>query len=72
VDSALGRHADPARALHFEPGHALVVDGTNHMELLNRPEVTEVLRRWLCTDTGSREPAPLAPAPLVRRDPHTG
>lgn len=72
VDSALGRHADPARALHFEPGYALVVDGTNHMELLNRPEVTEVLRRWLCTDTGSREPAPLAPAPLVRRDPHTG
>jgi pimeloyl-ACP methyl ester carboxylesterase len=67
VDSALGRHADPAQALHFEPGREHVFDGMNHMALLNRPEVTQALRRWLCADTDSREPD--SPA---RRDLHTG
>ncbi len=52
VDSALGRHADPARHLHFEPGLRLVFDGMNHMALLDRPEVTQALLRWLCPGSG--------------------
>jgi pimeloyl-ACP methyl ester carboxylesterase len=32
--SALGRHADPARALHFEPAHTHVADGVGHLALL--------------------------------------
>lgn len=48
VDSALGRHADAARQLHFEPGRQVVLDDVNHMALLARPEVAQVLVRWLC------------------------
>ena len=45
--SALGRHADPALALHFEPGHQAVVWGTNHMQLLSSMQVQAQLQRWL-------------------------
>lgn len=47
LDSALGRHADPARSLAFEPQRQWVGRGMGHLELLNRPEVYEVLRQWL-------------------------
>lgn len=67
VDSALGHHADTARALHFEPGRQLVFDGMNHMALLNRPEVTQALLRWLCPRPGSHRSRPMA-----RRDPRSG
>jgi hypothetical protein len=48
IDSALGRHADPARNLHFEPDRLQVFNDMNHMALLDRPEVTQALVRWLC------------------------
>ena len=45
VDSALGRHADPARTLHFQ--EQWLGYGLGHLDLLDRPEVYETLRRWL-------------------------
>lgn len=47
VDSALGRHADPARCLDFPPDHTRVVQGVGHLELMSHPEVLAQLRRWL-------------------------
>jgi pimeloyl-ACP methyl ester carboxylesterase len=47
IDSALGRHADPARHLHFEPDRQRVFNDMNHMALLDQPEVTQALLRWL-------------------------
>ena len=47
LDSALGRHKDPARTLHFEPDRQVQLHGLNHLQLLSRPEVLEPLLRWL-------------------------
>lgn len=47
LDSALGRHADPAHALAFAPERQWVGFGMNHLDLLNRPEVYQRLREWL-------------------------
>jgi hypothetical protein len=47
LDSALGRHADAARCLHFAPGHTRVVEGVGHLDLLGHAEVLEPLRTWL-------------------------
>jgi hypothetical protein len=47
VDSALGRHRDPARRLHFAADRQLQVQGVNHMQLLSNPEVCQALLRWL-------------------------
>ena len=47
VESALGRHHDPARSLAFPPSHQMVGDGMNHWDLLNRRAVYEQLLRWL-------------------------
>ncbi len=47
VNSALGRHRDPARALAFAPGDQRLFRGMGHLELLGRPEVFMQLRSWL-------------------------
>lgn len=47
LDSALGRHADPARALAFAPDRQWVAYGMNHLDLLDRAEVYEQLKTWL-------------------------
>lgn len=47
LNSALGRHADPALALAFPPERQAVVWGTNHMQLLSSAEVQAQLQRWL-------------------------
>ncbi|MRV74015.1 alpha/beta hydrolase [Duganella sp. FT92W] len=47
LDSALGRHADPERTLAFAPDHQAVVQGVNHMELLNSPQVADYLLQWM-------------------------
>lgn len=47
LDSALGRHKDPARTLHFELDRQAQLHGLNHLQLLSRPEVLEPLLRWL-------------------------
>jgi len=47
VDSALGRHADPALALIFPESRQWIAYGTDHFGLLDRPEVYERIRGWL-------------------------
>lgn len=47
LDSALGRHRDPARTLAFDASRQWVGEGINHLELLSRAEVYAQLRRWL-------------------------
>jgi len=47
LDSALGRHADPARTLAFAATRQKVFHGVNHLALLNDPAVYRQLRRWL-------------------------
>ena len=47
LDSALGRHADPARALAFAHERQWIGHGINHLDLLGSPEVFAQLRRWL-------------------------
>ncbi|MGA0609476.1 esterase/lipase family protein [Caldimonas sp. KR1-144] len=49
LDSALGRHRDPARTLAFDEHRQWVGEGINHLELLNRAEVSAQLQRWLAT-----------------------
>ena len=47
LDSALGRHRDPARRLDFATDRQVQLQGMNHLELLSRAEVMEPLLRWL-------------------------
>jgi hypothetical protein len=47
VNSALGRHRDPARTLPFPEAHRWIAYGTGHLDLLSRPEVFETIRAWL-------------------------
>ena len=45
LDSALGRHADPARALPFDD--TWIAPATGHRDLLTRAEVIERVGLWL-------------------------
>jgi PGAP1-like protein len=55
VDSALGRHPDPARALEFPARRRWVARGLGHFDLLSRPEVCAQIRAWLAgAETTSR------------------
>jgi pimeloyl-ACP methyl ester carboxylesterase len=47
LSSALGQHSDPARQLHFDSDKQATVVQTNHMQLLNSPEVRQHLLDWL-------------------------
>lgn len=47
VNSALGRHDDPARALEFGDAHRWIAYGTNHFDLLSSAEVYGKLLQWL-------------------------
>ncbi len=47
LDSALGRHREPARDLGVPPERTLVLPRTTHFDLVRRPEVTDQLVAWL-------------------------
>ena len=47
LGSALGRHADAARCLNFDPARQLQLLQTNHLALLSSPAVAAALLRWL-------------------------
>jgi pimeloyl-ACP methyl ester carboxylesterase len=47
LDSALGRHRDPAKTLDVPSQCQWVARGTGHLDLLSRPEVYRQLRQWL-------------------------
>ncbi len=52
LDSALGRHADPARALPFDESNSWIGYGMSHMDLLGRGEVYERIAGWLGETSG--------------------
>lgn len=56
VDSALGRHRDPARSLGLPPSHQFTSHATGHLDLLNHSAVAAQLKRWLASpaSAGSR------------------
>ncbi len=47
VDSALGRHRDPARNVGFPPDRQWVAYGSDHFDLLDDPATYARIRRWL-------------------------
>jgi hypothetical protein len=47
LDSALGHHPDPARALVFAEDRQWIGQGMNHLELLSHADVYAQLRQWL-------------------------
>lgn len=47
VPSAMGEHADPARALAFPASHRWIAYGTSHFALLHRADVYARIREWL-------------------------
>jgi pimeloyl-ACP methyl ester carboxylesterase len=50
LDSALGRHADPARAVPFAAGDTWIGRGLSHLDLLASPAVYERMSGWLAGD----------------------
>jgi len=47
LDSALGRHKKPDLNLLFPDSHQWIGRNMNHMDLITKPEVYDVIRRWL-------------------------
>ena len=47
LNSALGRHRDPARRLPFPEAHQWVAEGVGHLDLLSSRAVARQLRAWL-------------------------
>jgi pimeloyl-ACP methyl ester carboxylesterase len=47
VKSALGRHEEAGRNLHFPESRQWIAPGMTHFDLLHRPEAYEKIREWL-------------------------
>lgn len=47
VESALGRHPGGGPSVAFPPEHQLLLERAGHLDLLDHPEVTAALIRWL-------------------------
>jgi hypothetical protein len=47
INSALGRHADSKFDLHFLDSNVWIGQAMGHMDLLSRPEVYEVLKKFM-------------------------
>jgi len=56
VPSALGQHHDARRNLMFAKKSQWVVYRTAHLELLNRPEVTRQILKWLTPVSAAAKP----------------
>ncbi len=54
VDSALGRHRDPAMTLALPPSGRFIVWGASHLDLLDRPEVHAHVRDWMAGTSGPK------------------
>jgi hypothetical protein len=62
VDSALGRHRDPALDLGFPASRTWIAWGTDHLGLLDRPEVHARVREWVGGRRGRRPARRSGPA----------
>jgi len=49
IDSALGRHEEPARTLAFAPSDQWIATGMTHGDLLTRAAIYHKLREWLAS-----------------------
>jgi hypothetical protein len=49
IDSALGRHQEPARTLAFAPSDQWIAHGMTHRDLLTRAAIYRKLREWLAS-----------------------
>jgi len=49
LKSALGQHDDKALDLNIPKSHQQILYKTNHMALLNSPEVMQILLQWMNT-----------------------
>lgn len=58
LDSALGRHRDPARCLAFPQSRQWVGSGIGHLDLMCHPAVYEQLHSWLSADPAPADSAP--------------
>ena len=58
LDSALGRHRDPARTLAVPTQRQWTGFGMGHLELLSRPEVYAQLSQWLASHSRAGKPRP--------------
>lgn len=47
INSALGRHKNPALCLSFPDSHTWIRYEINHLDVLNHPDVYEKIREWL-------------------------
>jgi pimeloyl-ACP methyl ester carboxylesterase len=47
LDSALGRHPDRARDLRFPASRRWIAHGAGHLDLLDRQDVYDRIRRWI-------------------------
>jgi len=47
IDSALGRHKEPARTLAFAASDQWIVHGMTHRDLLTRAAIYRKIREWL-------------------------
>ncbi|HSB20505.1 MAG TPA: alpha/beta hydrolase [Anaeromyxobacteraceae bacterium] len=56
LDSALGRHRDPALTLPLPSSRRWVGHGMGHLDLLSRPEVYARIAGWLAPPRRSRQP----------------
>jgi pimeloyl-ACP methyl ester carboxylesterase len=54
VESALGHHRDPDRAIGFARQRQWIGYGMNHLDLLSHPDVADRLLRWLTPPTVAR------------------
>jgi hypothetical protein len=54
VDSALGRHPDPARTLSLSASGRFIAWGAGHLDLLDRPDVYAHVRDWMRGAASSR------------------
>lgn len=50
VKSALGQHKKSAMCLHFPEDHTWVGHNINHIDLLNHPDIYEILKKWLASN----------------------
>jgi hypothetical protein len=69
VDSALGRHKQPARRLAFAPEHTWIGQGMGHLELMWRDEVLAQLRTWLLAPRAAAAVSPGEVAPAGTQSP---